>query len=57
MGTLNYSTESPDELTLINFARFCGYKYINTSHDNDIEVEINGEIKLIKMLNRLEFTN
>ena len=36
---LEYLTSSSDEKCLINFARFCGYTFINRSIDNEITIE------------------
>ena len=58
---IEYLTSSSDEKCLINFARFCGYTFINRSIDNIITLEkiVNGQYIRYnyKICNILEFTS
>ena len=37
-GKLNYNASSPDELALVNAARFFGIKYVDRDEDNNLYV-------------------
>ena len=58
---IEYLTSSTDEKCLINFARFCGYTFINRSVDNTITIEkiIEGKLMQLnyKICNIFEFTS
>ena len=59
---IEYLTSSSDEKCLVNFARFCGYTFLNRTIDNTITLEkIVDENKLIRLnftiSNILEFTS
>jgi len=38
-GKLNYNASSPDELALVNAARFFGVKYIDRDEENNIFID------------------
>jgi phospholipid-transporting ATPase len=38
-GKLNYNASSPDELALVNAARFFGVKYVERDEENNIFIE------------------
>jgi phospholipid-transporting ATPase len=38
-GELIYNASSPDELALVNFARFCGVEYLGLDENNIITVK------------------
>lgn len=40
-GKLCYNASSPDELALVNFAKFTGYEYLGTDEHNYMSVRIN----------------
>jgi len=42
-GEIIYNASSPDELALVNFARYVGYKFVGIDAENIITLEINGE--------------
>lgn len=56
-GTTEYSAASPDELALVNFAKFLNYEYIDTDAENNLVVRINGEETRTKLLYSLEFNS
>lgn len=41
-GKLVYNASSPDELALVNFARYAGYEFIGINENNEIEVKVIG---------------
>lgn len=41
-GTISYNASSPDELALVNAAKYFGYFFKGRDDDNNIEVEILG---------------
>lgn len=54
---LVYNASSPDELALLNFAKFCGYVYKGTDEGNNIVVAHNGKVSSFKLLHVLEFNS
>jgi len=42
-GKLNYNASSPDELALVNAARFFGVKYVERDEDNNLFVDFKKE--------------
>ena len=53
-----FNSSSPDELALINAAKFFGIKFISRDDDNNIKIELqNGMIEIYKLLNVLEFSS
>lgn len=37
-----YNASSPDELALLNFAKFCGYNFNGIDDSNNYEISIQG---------------
>jgi magnesium-transporting ATPase (P-type) len=56
-GKLNYNASSPDELALVNAARFFGVKYVDRDEENNIFVDFKGERQKWKLLNLIEFNS
>eukprot|EP01016_Furgasonia_blochmanni_P002413 TRINITY_DN10948_c0_g1_i1.p1 TRINITY_DN10948_c0_g1~~TRINITY_DN10948_c0_g1_i1.p1 ORF type:complete len:1143 (+),score=254.78 TRINITY_DN10948_c0_g1_i1:224-3652(+) len=56
-GDIAYNAASPDELALINFARFAGAKYMGTDDDNNMVVDFLGKTYRYKLLKTLEFNS
>ena len=56
-GKLEYNASSPDELALLNFAKFMGYEFIGIDENNFMKVVIKGEIKEYELLHVLEFNS
>ena len=53
-----YSASSPDELALVNFAKYAGYEFIKRDGEDNIHVKLpTGEIIEYKLLNVCEFTS
>ena len=50
-----YNASSPDELALVNAAKFFGYTYVGRDEENNVEVHTNGRIEKYKLLNLIEF--
>lgn len=48
---------SPDEMALVNFAKFCGVEFKGIDEDNYILVEFRSETFKYKLLETLEFTS
>lgn len=51
------STSSPDELALVNFAKFSGFKILNKTHDGEVTLEYRNQEKVYKILNVLAFNS
>jgi phospholipid-transporting ATPase len=56
-GKVNYNASSPDELALVNAARFFGVKYIDRDEENNIYIEFKKEKQKWKLLNTIEFNS
>lgn len=56
-GEILYNASSPDELALVNAAKFFNYAFLGRDEDNDITVNVRGQIKRYKLLNLIEFTS
>ncbi len=56
-GKVNYNASSPDELALVNAARFFGVKYIDRDEENNIFIEFKKEKQKWKLLNTIEFNS
>jgi phospholipid-transporting ATPase len=41
-GKIVYNASSPDELALVNAAKYFGYFFVGRDEENNIEVKING---------------
>lgn len=52
-----YNASSPDELALINFAKFCGVKFLGTTEENEILVVYQGKIHIFRMVYTFEFNS
>jgi len=37
-----YSSSSPDELALVNFAKQCGYEFVERDADDNLIIQIEG---------------
>jgi magnesium-transporting ATPase (P-type) len=65
-GSLVYNASSPDELALVNAAKFFGYNFKGRDEDNNMLVEVNEDnedisigspVKQYALLNVIEFTS
>lgn len=57
-GKQEYNASSPDELALVNAAKFFGYKFIGRDSENNIIVEVSGGItEKFKLLDLIEFSS
>lgn len=56
-GKLNYNASSPDELALVNAARFFGVKYVERDEENNIFIDFKKERQRWKLLNLIEFNS
>ncbi len=52
-----YQADSPDELALLNFAKFCNFEFINRNEDNVLDINDHGNIKNYTVLKIIEFTS
>ena len=52
-----YNASSPDELALVNFAKFCGYEYVGLDEENRVCVSIAHNLHYFKLLYVLEFNS
>ena len=56
-GMVTYNSTSPDELALVNAAKFFGFKFIERDENSSIVIERNGEMLKYKLLELIEFTS
>ena len=56
-GQLIYNASSPDELALVNFAKFVGYEYYGMDGNQNFLVKANKQIFKYKLLQTLEFNS
>lgn len=56
-GKVNYNASSPDELALVNAARFFGVKFADRDEDNNVFIDFKGERQKWKLLNLIEFNS
>ncbi|KAM3140134.1 hypothetical protein pb186bvf_007687 [Paramecium bursaria] len=54
-GETQYNVTSPDELALLNFAKFQQYEYLGIDKNNIISVKINQKIEQFELLYNFEF--
>lgn len=52
-----YNASSPDELALVNFAKFCGVEYMGTDEFNMISVKFEEKIYEYELIEVFEFTS
>lgn len=52
-----YNASSPDELALINFAKFCGVVYLGTTENNEIMIEFRKKVNVFKLIYTFEFNS
>lgn len=50
-----YNASSPDELALVNFAKFCGVTYLGLDEEDNIELDILDDTIKIELLHVFEF--
>jgi len=56
-GKSSYSASSPDELALVNFAKFCGYEYKGTDEHNIMTIQARRQERTYRLLNVFEFSS
>ena len=56
-GKIEYKASSPDELALVNAARFFGVEFVGRDENQCILVKVHGEIRVIEVLNVIEFNS
>lgn len=56
-GELVYNATSPDELALVNWARFCGVEFRGIDENNCMIVDFRGKNFVYELLHVLEFTS
>lgn len=52
-----YNASSPDELALINFAKFCGMKFMGTNENNEILIDFQSKTHVFKLVYTFEFNS
>jgi phospholipid-transporting ATPase len=52
-----YNASSPDELALVNAAKFFGYQYISKDENGVLSITVHGKLRKYKLLNTLEFNS
>ena len=56
-GKTFLNASSPDELALVNAAKYFGYNFLGRDEENNISVNINGKLETFGLLNVIEFTS
>jgi phospholipid-transporting ATPase len=56
-GVIEYKASSPDELALVNAAKFFGYEFIGRDGDQRIELKVHGQTVKVALLNIIEFNS
>jgi len=56
-GKIMYNASSPDELALVNGAKYFGYYFKGRDDNNNILLEINGKDTVFTLLNVIEFSS
>jgi magnesium-transporting ATPase (P-type) len=57
-GNMAYNASSPDELALVNGAKYFGYSFLKRDEDNHIHVQLkSGEVEVYQLLDILEFNS
>lgn len=56
-GKTSYNASSPDELALVNAARFFGVKFEDRDEENRMYINFKGERQVWKLLNLIEFNS
>ena len=56
-GQINYNASSPDELALVNAARFFGVKFVDRDEENNIYIDFKKDRQKWKLLNTIEFNS
>jgi len=56
-GEVHYNASSPDELALVNAAKYYGYFFKGRDDDNNIQVDINGISTRFQLLTVIEFSS
>ena len=54
---LQFTASSPDELALIDYARFCGVYFLGQDMEGIIHIQYNNEIYKFKFLNEMGFSS
>lgn len=54
---IEYRASSPDELALVSAAGYFGMKFIGRDADQNIEIDYNGRVFYVKLLNTIEFSS
>lgn len=59
LGSLGkYCASSPDELALVNAAKFCGYEFESRDQrENTISIKIKGQVQTYRLLQLIDFTS
>ena len=52
-----YNASSPDELALVNAAKFFSYTFLGRDEDNNIVVDVKGTKRKYRLLNLIEFSS
>jgi phospholipid-transporting ATPase len=56
-GKLVYNASSPDELALVNAAKYFGHSFKGRDDDNNVILDVDGMEITYKLLNVIEFTS
>jgi phospholipid-transporting ATPase len=56
-GKVHYNASSPDELALVNFAKFVGSEFIGIDDENNLSIEYQKTPMKYKLLHTLEFNS
>lgn len=56
-GKIFYNASSPDELALVNAAKFFKYTFTGRDEEDNVLIDCKGDLRRYKLLNLIEFTS
>ena len=56
-GVITYNASSPDELALVNIAKYFDFEFVGRDEDNNVLITERGNELRYKLLNVIEFTS
>jgi magnesium-transporting ATPase (P-type) len=58
VGSHGYTASSPDELALVNGAKYCGYEFVSRNNsDSTVTISVNGCKQTWQLLQTIDFTS
>jgi len=58
IGSRGFVASSPDELALVNVAKFCGFEFVDRQNkDNSVIIKVQGKKEIWYLLQVIDFTS